>query len=367
MTGILVVGTITLAASFLCSLLEAALYSITPSQVEVLRQRGTSTAKRLVAMRADVEAPIAAILTVNTISHTVGSAWCGAMVAEEFGSAALGIFAAVFTVLVLALTEIVPKSLGVRYANSLGTIIVWPLQVMIWSVWPIVWVAQKSMHFLVGREADSGPSEEEVVLFAHMAARGGSVRVEERDWVKNALLLDRVTASDLRTPRTVVKMQSAATTVGELVPDVGQWPHSRVPVTDGKDVDKVIGIVHRREVLGAALAGKRDVTLQQLMHPVEFVPMTMPAHELLKKFLDERRHMVAVLDEYGGFQGVVTLEDVIECLLGREIVDEHDEIEDMQRHALEQSPFAGQEEGEGEPGEAVGEGDAEEQAGEPGR
>ncbi len=336
-SGIVIVASTTLLASFLCSLFEAALYSITPSQVEVLKKKGARGSRRLARLREDVEGPIAAILTVNTIAHTVGAAWCGAMVGEHFGSAAVGIFAAIFTVLVLAVTEIIPKSLGVRYAVTLGPMIVWPLQVMIWSVWPIVWVAERSMRLLTGHAGPAEPSEEEVVLFSRMAERGGSVRKEEHRWVENALLLDRATAGDLRTPRTVVHMLSADQRVGEVV-EGGSWAHSRVPVTDGGDPDRVIGVVHGREVFAAAVAGRQSDLLRDLMHPIEFVPETMRAHELLNLFLQERKHMVAVADEYGGFEGVVTLEDVLECLLGQEIVDEADEIEDMQELALRQRP-----------------------------
>ncbi len=337
-SGIVLVAGITLLASFLCSLFEAALYSITPSQIEVLKQRGAPGGRRLARLREDIEGPIAAILTVNTIAHTVGAAWCGAMVGAHFGSTAVGVFAAIFTVLVLAVTEIIPKSLGVRYAAALGPKIVWPLQLMIWSVWPIVWVAERSMRLLTGRAGPVEPSEEEVVLFSRMAERSGSVRKEEHRWVENALRLDRVSAGDLRTPRTVVDMLSADERVGDVV-DRGSWAHSRVPVTDGGDPDRIIGLVHAREVFAAAIAGRESERLRDLTHPIEFVPETMRAHELLNLFLQKRKHMVAVADEYGGFEGVVTLEDVLECLLGQEIVDESDEIEDMQQLALRRSPF----------------------------
>lgn len=351
-SGIFFVGGITLLASFMCSLFEAALYSITPSQVEVLKQEGARGSERLARLREDVEGPIAAILTVNTIAHTVGAAWCGAMVGEIFGSAAVGVFAAIFTVLVLAVTEIIPKSVGVRYATTLGPMIVWPLQLMIWSVWPIVWVAERSMRLLTGRTERADPSEAEVVLFSRMAKRGGSVREEEHRWVKNALLLDRVSAAELRTPRPVVFMLSADARVGDVVAG-GSWAHSRVPVTDGGDPDRIIGLVHAREVFAAAIAGRENERLRDLIHPIEFVPETMRAHDLLNLFLQKRKHMVAVADEYGGFEGVVTLEDVLECMLGQEIVDESDEIEDMQEHARQRRqrlPIAEPSEAGNEPG-----------------
>ena len=142
--------------SSLMSLFEAVLYSITPSQLELLKKDGARGANRLAGLRADVEEPIAAILTINTIAHTVGAAWCGAMVGEAFGSRAVGIFAAVFTFLVLALTEIIPKSVGVRFADTLGPFVAWPIQAMVWIAWPVARPAKAAMRALTGRRAAQG-------------------------------------------------------------------------------------------------------------------------------------------------------------------------------------------------------------------
>lgn len=323
-------------ASFLCSLFEAALYSITPSEIEVLGQRGVRGARRLARLREHVEEPIAAILTVNTVAHTVGAAWCGALVGEEYGSAALGVFAAIFTVLVLALTEIVPKSLGVRYASQLGPLVVVPIQAMIWSTWPVVWAAKQMMVRLKGSSTPQGPSEEEVAVVARMAALQGAVSSDEHRWVKNVLALDEVKASELRTPRTVVETLDAATPIKELIQHVEGWVHSRVPVVEDRDPDRVVGLVYRREVLDHALRHpEQDLVVRDLMRPIQFVPGTMPADLLLKRFIEDRSHLFAVLDEYGGIDGVVTLEDVLECMLGADIVDEHDEVENMRVHAKE--------------------------------
>jgi CBS domain containing-hemolysin-like protein len=333
---ILIVAGATLLASFLCSLFEAALYSISLSGIEVLEGRGVRGARRLARLREDVEEPIAAILTVNTVAHTVGAAWCGALVGERFGSPAVGVFAAIFTVLVLALTEIVPKSLGVRYATQLGPRIVAPIQIMIWSTWPVVWAVKRMMARLKGANSSQGPSEDEVAVLARMAARHGAVSSDEHRWVENALALDRVTAGELRTPRTVVETLDAGTPLKELAEHVERWIHSRVPVTEDDDPDRVIGLVHRREVLDTALRRPDDeLVVRDLLRPIRFVPESMPANELLRHFIEDRAHMVAVVDEYGGIDGVVTLEDVLESMLGADIVDEHDEVESMQALALE--------------------------------
>lgn len=336
MANILIVAGLTLLASFLCSLFEAALYSITPSQVELIKQRGARGAGKLEELRQNVERPIAAILTVNTIAHTLGAAWCGAMVADKYGDMWLGAFTAVFTVLVLALTEVVPKSMGVRHASALGPLVAWPIQWMVWSVWPVVWLAEKAMRSLTGGHAAPPPNEEEVLLFARMAADGGSVRGEERRWVENALRLDKVTAGELRTPRTVVECLSADLRLSDLESQGLLLKHSRLPLL-GEGADEVLGVVHRRDIYDALAADQHGVLLKDLMRPIEFVPEAMAAHDLLDLFLERRTHLVAVADEYGGFEGVVTLEDVLERFLGRQIVDETDDVVDLQALARERA------------------------------
>jgi CBS domain containing-hemolysin-like protein len=335
---ILIIAGLTLLASFFCSLSEAALYSLSPARIAVLQQRGSKSAKRLAKMRENIEDPIAAILTINTIAHTIGSAWCGALVGQVYGSKAVGMFAAVFTVLVLALTEIIPKSLGVRYAHKLGPQIALPLQVMIWAVYPIVWIARKAMHVLAGTSGPVHPSEDEVITTAGLAAKGGQMRHEEHRWVQNALRLDRVTAGDLMTPRSVVEALPADTPVNIILERADQWIHSRTPVTSGTSLDQVIGLVHRREVADSALlVPDAHLVLRDLLRPIQRVPNHLPAHQLLELFLKTRAHMVAVTDVDDRFEGVVTLEDVLECMLGAEIVDEYDQTTNMQALAIERA------------------------------
>ena len=336
MNLILLVAGSTLIASFLCSLFEAVLYSVTPSQLEVLKQSGSKGALKLAELRADVEEPIAAILTVNTIAHTIGSAVCGALVGARFDhSNAVAIFAAIFTFLVLVLTEIIPKSMGVRYAQTLGPKVAMPIQWMVWISYPIARPSKAIMKMLTGGEGPEGPSEDELVLFSELAQTSGGVRAEENRWVRNALRLDQSTAGDLRTPRHVVTVLDVEATIKDVTEKKEAWVHSRVPVADNGDADKIVGVVYRKDVFHGALHGRAEVKLREIMQPILFVPETMPAHELLAEFISGRKHMLAVADEYGGFEGVVTLEDVVEELLGEEIVDEFDEHDDMQEIARE--------------------------------
>lgn len=342
---ILVVALATLAASFVCSLFEAALYAVTPAQIELAKQRGTKGARRLEKLRSDVEEPIAAILTINTIAHTIGAAWCGAMVAREYGDGAVAVFATVFTVAVLVLTEIIPKSLGVRLAASFGPSLAWPLQLLTWFAWPIARPTRAAMRWLTGGKGPVGPSEDEVLVFSQLARRHGQVRREEHEWVRNALTLDQVRVREIMTPRRVVEMLPESMPLQDAIARTDRWVHSRVPLHAADDTDQVIGVVYRREVFDAAVSGREIATLAELKKPLENVPETMAAHELLRLFLRRRRHLVGVVDEYGAFEGIVTLEDVLEAMLGEEIVDEHDEIVDLQEHARQSNPHAGLEGG----------------------
>ena len=193
------------------------------------------------------------------------------------------------------------------------------------------------MGLMSGKRGHLAPTEEEVMIMSRMAAKEGHLRPQEQRWVENALRLDRVHAADLMTPRTVVQSLPAGTSLRELETFERPWVHSRLPLTEGDDRDKILGLVYRREVFEALVAGKKDLTLSELMRPIDFIPEAMPGHRLLDKFIQEKKHMCAVVDEYGGFEGVVTLEDVLECLIGTEIVDEHDDIVDLQEFARERA------------------------------
>lgn len=334
MIGIAVVSGITLLASFLCSLLEAALYSMSPAQLEVMKDRGVFGAHRFARYREQIDEPIAAILTVNTLAHTVGAAVTGAMVGAEFGNAAVGWFAGAFTIAVLFLTEILPKSLGIRHGARLVPYLVLPLQMLIVLSWPIarpckLLMSRWTRHGGTGQ----GPTEDEIIALSRMAVKGGAVTSLEVRWVENALGLDKISARDLMTPRTVVRSVSVDRCVGQLADEPSTLQHSRLPAYEGDDPDRLIGVVHRRELYDAVAAGRGDQPVRALVRPLEFVPDSMKGPQLLEKFVRGKRHMVAVIDEYGGFEGIVTLEDVLECLIGLEIVDEHDEHVDMQELA----------------------------------
>lgn len=341
MTAILFLAGLTLAVSFLCSILEGALYSVTPAQLAVLEEHGTFGARRFARFRLAIDEPIAAILTVNTIAHTVGSLWCGALAQATWDDFYVGVFTAAFTFAVLAFSEIVPKSLGVRYGLQLVPVLTWPLQVLVWISWPVALSCRALMRKISGEQQIQPPTEDEIIAMSKLAQEEGQLTASEQRWLENALRLDQVSAKDLHTPRTVVKVLDAEETLGDLRNKHAEIVHSRFPVVEGGDSDKICGVVYRREIFDGIAADRFGTSIRDLMRPIDFVATTTKGPQLLEKFILGKRHMVAVLDEFGGFDGIVTLEDVLECLLGAEIVDEHDEVEDMQELAREKARAQG--------------------------
>jgi CBS domain containing-hemolysin-like protein len=184
LTTILLIVGISLFGSFLCSLFEAALYSIPPTRVEAMRRAGKLGAKKLAGLRARIDQPIAAILTFNTITHTMGATWAGALVGETYGNYWVTWFSVAFTIAILFLTEIIPKTIGVVHAGTLGSLSAWPIQAMIWLVWPLAWISVKVTERLTKRAEAAGPSEEEILVMADLAHKSGKVLPEEHSWIQ---------------------------------------------------------------------------------------------------------------------------------------------------------------------------------------
>ncbi|HUT24511.1 MAG TPA: hemolysin family protein [Sumerlaeia bacterium] len=325
----IIVG-VSLTTSFLCSLLEACLYSVSRSRIETLRRAGDPRSRTLVRLRAQIDESIAAILIVNTSANTLGAAWAGAKVAEYYGNRWLGLFSALFTAAVLFFAEIVPKSLGVRFSAVLAPILARPLQLMVWALWPVIKLCVL-MTRVWGKGAHlSRSSEEDIISLAHLVHKDGEIYEQEAQWVANALRLNDVTAYDLMTPSPVVARVPKTMALRDTQVNTDHWRFSRLPVTADDDPDEIVGVVRRRKVFDALARDEFDRTMEDMMDPPDFVPAGLPAHRLLDRFLQKRRHLFCVLNEQDAFSGVVTLEDVLECLLGREIVDETDLHEDMQ-------------------------------------
>lgn len=339
MALILAVVLMSLITSFLCSLCEAALYAVTPTRVEALRLGGTSSGHRLARLRERIEEAIAGLGIINTIAQTAGAAWAGALVGELYGNQWLGTFSALLTLAILLLAEIVPKSVGIAWAGVLAVRLAWPIQVMIWLVWPLAWLCTLIMQRITRRASGQGPSEEEIIVMADLATEGGAILPDESRWVKNVLRLNNVTVRELMTPRSAVQALPADLPLEQVETHARQWVHSRVPLTEGHDLDRIVGLVQRRAVFDQLMQGNRTKRLRNLMRPALFVIEDLRGHQLLELFIGQRQHLAIVTDAAGRTSGVVSLEDVQEYLLGRPIVGEHDSHPEMERMIQERTRF----------------------------
>ncbi len=333
-----VVGLVVLTSAA-CSLFEAVLYSVPLSQIDVLERTGRPSGQVLRRLRTHVDRPIAAILSLNTVANTGGAALAGAIAADVLGSVWVGYFSVAFTLAILIVSEIIPKTAGVVYARQLAGPIATPLQMLVLGFAPVIWLSRLVTRLVAaGREADR-VSDEELLLMVRRGLSSGDLKQHEADVISNVLALEAKTAGEIMTPRTVLFTLPTTTRLADAAAHEELLSHSRVPVFDD-DPDDIVGIVHRRDILRAAAKDEFDTSLDQLMHPVHFVVDTHKLDHLLRSFLEQRQHLMVVTDEFGSVTGIVTLEDVLEEILGREIVDEFDQVADLRAFArLQRGPL----------------------------
>ncbi|MCC5875634.1 MAG: HlyC/CorC family transporter [Candidatus Sumerlaeia bacterium] len=342
MTLILVVMGVAACISFLCSMWEASLYAVPNSRVQSMVDQEVRGASTLLALRERIDHPISAILTFNTIANTVGASVMGTLVGKEFGqtSPMIIVFPVVFTFIILVFSEIIPKTLGVIYADRIAPRSAFAISILITVLKPGV-IMSEYITTRMRRSTTTGGgesiSEADIIAQARMGVEQGALLPEEAQWIQNVLTLNEKTAHDLMTPRTVVYMLSDDLELVDIDPQSEHWSHSRLPVCRGNQPDKVIGIVYRRDVFDMLATNPREEiagkTISDLMREVEFIPETLRANQVLQRFLQGRQHLFIVTNEHGGLEGVITLEDVIEEILGQEIIDSHDRHADMQEYA----------------------------------
>lgn len=324
-----------LVVSFLCSISEAVLLSIRRSYVETLQTEKPNTAKLLSGLLENLDRPLSAILSLNTIAHTVGAAGAGSQAAAVFGDAAIGVFSGVLTLLILVLSEIIPKTLGAAHWRRMAPGVGRSLVILITVMKPFVWMSEKITRALTGGKASIAFTREEFAAMVDLGAKQGQLEHRETSVVRNILKLDRLQVKDIMTPRQVMFTLPEATTINTFVKEHAQEPFSRVPVYD-ETVDDVTGFVIKSEVLAAyatgAIAGDgaHDAeAIATLKRPLPVVLETLDLAVLFETLIENRDHIALVADEYGSVDGLVTLEDVVETVLGMEIVDEFDKVEDM--------------------------------------
>lgn len=328
---IILIGSILLALgfSFLCSIAEAVLLSVTPSYIESLRLKHPKRAKRLRTLKLEnVDRSLAAILTLNTIAHTVGAILSGAKATVVFGSAWFGVFSAVMTLMILFLSEIVPKTLGAVYWKQLvgpSTIFIHSL---IWMLYPMVWLSEHLTQWISGGKKGHTFSREELISMTRIGEASGNMPKSESRILKNLFRLGTLTAQDIMTPRTVIASLPEDVTLAVALENVTDHPFSRIPLYVD-DKDQISSFVLRDDVLMGNACGKGADPISSIHRKMTKVPDSISLTELFEFFLKERQHIAIVLDEYGGTKGLVTLEDLVETLIGTEIIDETDAVTDM--------------------------------------
>ncbi|MCA9530960.1 MAG: HlyC/CorC family transporter [Myxococcales bacterium] len=322
-------------ASFLCSILEAVLLSVSPSFIATLEEDRPAVGRRMRKLKSDVDQPLAAVLSLNTIANTIGAAGVGAQAQRLWGSNALAIASAALTLLILVVAEIVPKTLGAVYWRSLVGFASRALPVLIVVLAPLVWLSRRITTGLRRRGAQAGGqtlSREELAALATVGREHGLIDESESRILRNLFLLSELRARDIMTPRTVVYMLSTDTTVGEAIEDRSALSFSRIPVWKGER-EHVVGYVLKDRLLLLGARGERGREVGTLVRPLVVVPESLAVTQVFERLLQRREHMALVIDEYGGVDGVVTMEDVLETLLGLEIVDEADAVKDMRAMA----------------------------------
>lgn len=333
MTLLILYVLVALVFSFLCSVAEAVLLSVTTSYAALLENEGRRTGRLLRELKDDVGRPLAAILTLNTVAHTVGAAGAGAQAAVVFGDTAIGLFSGVLTLLILVLSEIIPKSLGATYWRQLAPATARGLRFLIIVLYPFVVLSNALTRLFGGGEEPTGMSRAEVATLADVGINDGELADRESVILRNLFRLRETHARDAMTPRTVVFRVPEEGTVAEYTHEHNETKFSRIPVFRGNDPDHITGFVLRTDILMAQALGKGDEPLSAHRRPLVAIPAGMPLLQAFERYLEERLHVAMLVDEYGTMAGILTLEDMLETLIGMEIVDEGDSAHDMQHVA----------------------------------
>jgi len=330
-TLLIVFFCVSILFSFLCSIWEAVLLSITPSFTQTKVAEGGELGQTLQAFKANIDRPLAAILTLNTIAHTVGAIGVGAQATAIWGASVMStaVVPVVMTLAILILSEIIPKTIGANYWRELAPFTVKSLNLILWVLAPLVFVTQIITRALKKDKEASVLSRADFTAMAELGEKEGVFDAGESTILKNLLRFDEVLAEHVMTPRTVVVAADETTTVRAFDDAHRHLRFSRVPIFDGS-LDHVTGYVLKDQLLRALVDGEDDKPLAAIRREVTAVKMNFPIPRLFDHFTTEREHIALVIDDFGGLAGIVTMEDVIETLLGLEIVDERDGAVDMQ-------------------------------------
>jgi len=318
-----------LGFSFLCSVAESVLLSVTPSYIEGLKEKRPKRAALLKRLKQEkVDQALAAILTLNTIAHTVGAIGAGAKATVVFGDYWFGLFSAVMTFMILFLSEIIPKTIGAVYWARLTVPTALFVKLLMIILYPVVWLSEKLTRLIARRKSLHVFSRKEFAAMARIGEHTGHIKKSESRIIRNLFRFESIKITDIMTPRTVISAFSENMSITDVLKHVSTAPFSRLPIF-GAGIDDITGFVLKDDIFVLNAQGRGDQQLKSLRRDILAVPDLISPSTLFEHFLTDRQHIAIVFDEHGGTEGLVTLEDLIETLMGMEIVDETDNVEDM--------------------------------------
>lgn len=332
MTALLIFLLSAIGISFLCSLLEASLMSTPISYVTMREEEGYKPAARFKKYKLDSSRPIAAILSLNTIANTIGSAGVGAQATRLFGSEWFGLVSAIVTILILVFAEIIPKTIGATHWKRLTGFTSGCIRILIILLYPIVRSVEFLQKLLTPKGDEVMVTREEISAMADVAEESGELDEDENEVIQNLIGLEDLHADSAMTPRVVCSVAAESMTVGRFYKDKRFLHHSRIPVYN-QSQDYITGYVLRMDALQLVADDKKDVPLGSIKREIASFQEEMPLDEIWGEMISKDEQIAVIIDEYGSFQGILTLEDVIETILGDEIVDEQDAVRDMQQFA----------------------------------
>lgn len=328
MTLLFIYLAIAIGVSFLCSILEAVLLSVTPSYVERLQHERPKTGAQLAKVKNKLDESLSSILILNTFAHTMGAAGVGSQALQVFGPEWETLIAVVLTLIILYVSEIIPKTLGATFWQQLAAPAAFLISILIKLVYPLVWVSTRLTR-LFNRRKENEITREEIIALASLGHKEGVLFPQENNYLSNLLSLRDIKTEEILTPRTVVHILDGQLTINEALAQEDIRQFSRIPIYSGEP-ENIIGQLLLVDLFEAAYNGKNDEIIKNLVRPVFRVSEKLSVQKLLDTFIKQKSHLFLVEDEFGQVAGIVTLEDAIETLLGREIIDERDTVVDMQ-------------------------------------
>lgn len=334
MTLLILYLLIALLFSFLCSIMEAVILSVTPSYITKKMKQGREYAAWLKKYKDNIDRPLAAILTLNTFAHTIGAAGVGAQAQVIWGNEYLSVVSAVLTLMILIFSEIIPKTIGANYWMNLTGFTVYMLRIMMVILYPFVLISQMITRIFNIRERKSVLSRSDFSALAEIAVEEGVIHKGESKIIQNIARFDKLKARDIMTPRTVIFAAPEEMTAGEFYTVNPEIRFSRIPIYSGT-LDTITGYVLKDDLLIELVEDRQQAKLSSFGRKLQIVYINLPIPELYRTLTSKNEHIALVVDEYGGTSGIVTLEDVIETILGLEIIDEMDNIEDLRMAARE--------------------------------